>query len=246
MENASLWGTIGRPNSLIPRFLGALWIARRHQAPRAVRRIYLRSWGGLDNIRWSRIWPKDRIECSSGGYFAAAFRAWDAFPVEVEIDSPRRPARFQPGWPAGSGSARSARQGVRRHSGPAVFTPPGRLMINQPLGGRRKAGAGYDLPLALGILARPEFLTPNPGRAFLLRANFSLSGEIKSVRGVLPLALLARQSRPNAWIVPPGNAGKPRLWRALRSCACKPAGLVWPFCGAKRRLEPIFAGNLLE
>lgn len=144
----------------------------------------------------------------------------DAFPVEVEIEFSHGglPGFSLVGLP--EAEVREARDRVFaaiRASG--FYTPPGRFTVNLAPAGRRKSGAGYDLPLALGILGAAGLFDPQKLAGFYFAGELSLSGEIKPVRGVLPLALLAREQGARGLIIPPGNAREAAVVAGLASYA---------------------------
>lgn len=72
--------------------------------------------------------------------------------------------------------------------------PAGRITINLAPADLRKEGGGFDLPIALGILAASDQLPQQAleGREFL--GELGLTGELRAVRGVLPAALAAAGS----------------------------------------------------
>ena len=72
---------------------------------------------------------------------------------------------------------------------------------------RRKAGTVYDLPILLGILiASGQLKAPPPDAAFL--GELSLSGEVRPVRGALPMALAAEKAGVRSLYVPAANAAE--------------------------------------
>jgi magnesium chelatase family protein len=90
-----------------------------------------------------------------------------------------------------------------------IKLPARRVTVNLAPADLRKDGAGFDLPIALGVLlAHSE----QPGRGTVdlagvhLVGELALSGEVKPVRGVLALAIEARRARARALVVPADNA----------------------------------------
>ncbi|GHU91384.1 hypothetical protein AGMMS49974_12000 [Deltaproteobacteria bacterium] len=71
--------------------------------------------------------------------------------------------------------------------------PAAHITVNLAPAGRRKAGASYDLPLAVGLQAAAGLIPLNKLENLFLTGELSLTGEIKAVSGVLPLAILARK-----------------------------------------------------
>lgn len=131
----------------------------------------------------------------------------DAFAVDVEVDYARQglPGFNLVGLP--EAEVRESRDRVFaaiRASG--FHLPPARVTVNLAPAGRRKTGAGYDLPLALGLLAASGFIEPEQVNGFFFAAELSLSGILKPVKGILPLAILAKQSRARGLMLSKGNA----------------------------------------
>ena len=71
--------------------------------------------------------------------------------------------------------------------------PVSRLTVNLAPAGTRKAGTVYDLPILMGILVCAGYIKPGlDDSAFI--GELSLSGELRPVRGVLPMAIAARRA----------------------------------------------------
>lgn len=137
----------------------------------------------------------------------------DAFPVEVEVDYSRQglPGFSLVGLP--ETEVREARDRVFAALRASGFRlAPARITVNLAPAGQRKSGAGYDLPLALGLLAAAGLVPQARAERFVFSGELSLSGELRPVRGVLPLALLARelltQGRVEGLMAPPANAAE--------------------------------------
>lgn len=71
----------------------------------------------------------------------------------------------------------------------------------------RKEGAAYDLPIALGLLAGSNQLDPLPDFSqYMIMGELSLDGSLLPIRGVLPMAIKARELGIKAILVPEANA----------------------------------------
>lgn len=68
-----------------------------------------------------------------------------------------------------------------------------------------KEGSGYDLPIAIGILAALGKVKPNHLSEYMLVGELSLDGKIQPVRGALPIAIKARKEEFKGLIVPKRN-----------------------------------------
>ncbi len=131
----------------------------------------------------------------------------DALRVDIEIDFSRTamPAFTMVGL--AEGAVREAKERVfaaLRSSG--FRLPPARITVNLAPADMRKAGAGYDLPLALGLLAAAELLPVEALQGWFFTAELSLTGSLRLVPGALALAILARNEGGRGIIVAPDNA----------------------------------------
>ena len=85
--------------------------------------------------------------------------------------------------------------------------PRRRIVVNLSPADVRKEGAAYDLPIALGILAACEQITPSiPLDSFMIMGELSLDGSILPIKGALPMAIKAREMGFKGMIVPVANA----------------------------------------
>lgn len=84
---------------------------------------------------------------------------------------------------------------------------PGReVTINMAPADIRKEGSVFDLPIAIGILAGSEQLKSDLLQDYLLVGELSLDGELKPLKGILPIALQARDDGFKGLILPAENA----------------------------------------
>jgi magnesium chelatase family protein len=136
----------------------------------------------------------------------AAVFGVDACPVHVEVDvSFGFPSFTMVGLP--DTSVRESRERVRlaiRNSG--FEYPPHRITVNLSPADVRKAGAAFDLPIALGILAASGVVERRHIADRVLLGELSLDGSIQITRGVLPIAAAARRDGLVGLLLPLGNA----------------------------------------
>lgn len=93
--------------------------------------------------------------------------------------------------------------------------PVSRLTINLAPADKKKAGTVYDLPLLLGILVSSGNIKPLPeGSAYF--GELGLTGELRPVRGALPMALAAQRAGITELYVPAGNAAEASFAEALK------------------------------
>ncbi len=108
-------------------------------------------------------------------------------------------------------AVREARDRVRAAIKNCGFTfPVSRITVNLAPAGRRKAGTVYDLPILVGILAAGEQIRPVPsGAAFV--GELSLSGSLRPITGMLPMALAAVRAGITELYVPADSAAEATL-----------------------------------
>jgi magnesium chelatase family protein len=136
----------------------------------------------------------------------AAVFGVEASPVHVEVDvSFGMPSFTMVGLP--DASVRESRDRVKsaiRNSG--FEFPPYKITVNLAPADVRKAGASFDLPIALGILAAAGIVERRHIADLVLLGELSLDGSIHATRGVLPIAVAARRDGVAALLLPAANA----------------------------------------
>lgn len=83
--------------------------------------------------------------------------------------------------------------------------PGKKIVINMAPADMRKEGSAYDLPIATGILAASEQINSERLSDFIIMGELSLDGEVKPVKGALPIAVNAREAGFKALILPHEN-----------------------------------------
>ncbi len=83
--------------------------------------------------------------------------------------------------------------------------PARRITVNLAPADVKKAGAAFDLPIAIGILAASELFVPDKLKDYALFGELSLDGSVRAVPGILPLALQVREQGLKGIIVPEAN-----------------------------------------
>lgn len=137
---------------------------------------------------------------------SSALLGVDAFLVQVETDlAGGMPSFTMVGLP--DTSVRESRERVAAAIKNSGFSfPARRITINLAPAGIRKEGALYDLPIALGLLASSEQIDMLHSDETLVIGELSLNGNLRPVRGVLPMVLRARKKGLRSAILPMENA----------------------------------------
>lgn len=87
------------------------------------------------------------------------------------------------------------------------YKMPGRkVVINMAPADIRKEGSAYDLPLAMGVLAASEQIADEKLNNYVIMGELSLDGSLQPIKGVLPIAIQAREEGFEGFILPKQNA----------------------------------------
>ena len=131
----------------------------------------------------------------------------NAFPVDVEVSISRGSPQFEiVGLP--DASVRESRERIRSAMrAVSIALPPRRITVNLAPADVKKIGTMHDLAILLGILAGMERLAPQPDFRYFI-GEVSLSGQVRRINGVLPMALLAAQRGARELYVPAANAAE--------------------------------------
>ena len=91
-----------------------------------------------------------------------------------------------------------------------VKFPVSRITVNLAPAGLKKEGTLYDLPILLGILACAEEIRP-PAKDAAFVGELSLTGTLRAVNGILPMAMAAARAGIKTLYVPAANAAEATL-----------------------------------
>ncbi len=106
-----------------------------------------------------------------------------------------------------SSQVREAKERIRaaiRNAG--VLLPPKRITINLCPADVKKNGTGFDLPIALAVLSAYGIVPHQRLKETLFVGEITLNGELRPVKGMLPMALEAQKAGFTKAVVPKENA----------------------------------------
>lgn len=136
-----------------------------------------------------------------------AIKGIEGFAVSVEVDiAPGMPTLAVVGLP--DAEVRESKERVVaavRNSG--FDFPTKRITVNLSPAELRKSGTQFDLPIALGILAASEQLSPEAAaklKDLLVLGELALDGSLRPCAGVLPMLISCKDQRKTA-VIPPQN-----------------------------------------
>lgn len=123
-----------------------------------------------------------------------------------------------------------------RHNG--FQFPKADLTINMAPADLKKEGSGFDLPLAIGILAADGQIAPHKLEQYLLVGELGLDGKIQPCKGVLPIAIKARAMKFKGLIVPRENVREAAIVNKLDVYGMDTMVDVINFLSDKAQYEP--------
>lgn len=116
--------------------------------------------------------------------------------------------------------------------------PAKRITVNLAPADLPKEGVGLDLPLALAILVATGQINGERLAQFLVLGELSLDGEVRLVKGVLPIALAARKNTLRGVIVPAGNAKEAAIVSSLEVYGVKNIQEAIAFLNGELQIRP--------
>jgi magnesium chelatase family protein len=147
---------------------------------------------------------------------SAAMLGIDGYVVRVEADS----APGTPGFTIIGLPDRALAEACHRVRAAVINAgypfPAGRVLVNLAPADIRKVGPSFDLPIALALLAIDEHVDTLALQRFVALGELALDGAVRATRGVLPMAIGARNAGFDALIVPAPNACEAALVEGLK------------------------------
>ena len=168
----------------------------------------------------------------------ASLRGIDALRVEVEVDiTTGLPQLAMVGLP--EGAVRESKDRVRAALRNCGYTfPPKKLIINLAPADLKKEGTGYDLPVAMAIVAAEGLVASPRLRDYLMVGELSLDGSVRPIRGALPIAVAAQVHGFSGLILPSANSNEAALVQNLDVLGVDNLAQVVDFFRERLVLEP--------
>jgi len=162
----------------------------------------------------------------------------DAYLVEVEVDIVQGlPVFATVGLP--DGAVKEAKERVKSAINNSGYDfPPKRITVNLAPADVKKEGAGFDLPIAVGILTALEVVFRQHLEDYLLLGELSLDGRVKSIRGALSLAIAAQSNGKRGVILPKENAEEAAVVQGIEVLGVETLSDVVDFLNGQKSISP--------
>lgn len=162
----------------------------------------------------------------------------DGYIVDVETD-------ISSGIPAfdivglGDTAIRESRERVRSAIKNAGYEfPIRRITMNLAPANLKKEGSSFDLPIALGVLSSTGITKPEGLDNTIFIGELSLDGEIRPVKGVLPIAVCAFQNGISRLVLPVQNTEEAAVVKGLQIIPVKNLRETVAFINEESVIEP--------
>jgi magnesium chelatase family protein len=139
----------------------------------------------------------------------------EAYPIEIEVNTSHGdPQTVIVGLP--SAAVKESKDRMFTALVNSGFRPHvGRVTINLAPADVKKEGPSFDLPIAIGLLAAQEEIPEANASRFGIIGELALSGEVRKVKGVLPIAMRLRAEGVEGFLVPAENADEAAVVEGL-------------------------------
>ena len=137
--------------------------------------------------------------------YGSAVYGVDAFIITIEVDVGQGTQFFMVGLPdsAVKESQQRVEAAIKFYN---YHMPRQKIMVNLAPADINKEGSFYDLPIALSILRASNQVDLPTLDQYLVMGEFSLDGQLRPLRGILPIAIEARKQGFKGFILPKENA----------------------------------------
>ncbi|MES2708640.1 MAG: YifB family Mg chelatase-like AAA ATPase [Verrucomicrobiota bacterium] len=180
--------------------------------------------------------------------YSAALRGVDAVEVELEVNETNpsnatgemQAVTVIVGLP--DTAVRESRDRVWTAIANSAFpgTPGGRTTVNLAPADLKKEGPSFDLPMALGMIAnRMAGFDRSVFDRCTIVGELALDGGVRSVKGILSIALAARAQGREEILIPAENAGEASIVAGIRVIGVGSLRQAWEHLAGTGRLLPV-------
>lgn len=169
--------------------------------------------------------------------FGCAIIGINAIIVTIEVNSDKGIQFFLVGLPD-SAVKESQQRIIASFANLGYKFPKKRITINMAPADIRKEGAAYDLPLAIAVMAVSNQVEASLLDQYVIMGELSLDGTLNPIRGVLPMAIQAKQEGFKGIIVPRENAKEAAVVEGMDVIGAGNLSEVVDFLNGRSSIEP--------
>ncbi len=169
--------------------------------------------------------------------FGASMQGLQATAVTIEVNATRGVRFVLVGLP--DNAVKESHERILAAIENSGFNFPTRqITINLSPADIRKEGSGYDLPMAIGILATEDKVNTSQLSKYMMIGELSLDGSLVPIRGALPVAIKAREMGFEGLFVPEGNIREAAVVNKIKVYGVKHITQVVNHLNGTALLEP--------
>jgi magnesium chelatase family protein len=163
----------------------------------------------------------------------------DAYMVEVEVDIAQGlPAFATVGLP--EGAVKESKDRVKAAVKNCGYDfPSRRITVNLAPADIKKEGTAFDLPMAIGILAATEVVQKRKLDHYFILGELSLDGQVKPIKGTLPIAVAARDAGLRGILLPRGNSREAAVVKGIEVLPLDTLSDAVEFLNGNLHIDPI-------
>ncbi len=170
--------------------------------------------------------------------YGSAVYGINAQKITIEVDSSRGVGFYLVGLP--DSAVRESFQRIDVALSTNGYKLPGKkIVVNMAPADIRKEGSAYDLPLAIGILASDERISPQLLEDYMIMGELALDGQLRPIRGALPMAINAKEEGFRGIILPSANAREAAVVKGLEVYGMDNLQQVIDFLEQRADFEPV-------
>lgn len=176
--------------------------------------------------------------------YSATLRGVDAIPIDVEVDitGGKLPGYHVVGMPAQSVREGAVRIRAALEAGGQEL-PQKKITVNLAPADLPKIGAAFDLPIAVGVLVAEGLFELGDFEEYLFLGELGLDGTLRTVRGALAAAILAKRQGKRGIVLPQASAGEAAVVDGIEVLAASHLSEV---VGALAGMSPMRAARLAK
>jgi magnesium chelatase family protein len=163
----------------------------------------------------------------------------DAYVVEVEVDIAQGlPAFATVGLP--EGAVKESKDRVKAAIKNCGYDfPSRRITVNLAPADIKKEGTAFDLPMAIGILAATDTVQKEKLNDYFVLGELSLDGQVKPVKGTLPIAVAARDAGFRGILLPKENSREAAVVKGVEVLPVNTLSECVEFLNGSLHIDPV-------
>jgi len=170
--------------------------------------------------------------------FGGAVYGVDAKLITIEVNVGQGTKFFMSGLPdsAVKESEHRVEAAVKHHG---FMMPRQKVVVNLAPADIKKEGSAYDLPIALNILKASGQIDAEELENYIIMGELSLDGELRPIKGVLPIAIEARKNKFKGFVLPKENAKEAAIVNDLDVIGVSNIAEAVDFFEKRKEIEPL-------